>query len=150
VTTTPTQTATPTHTSTPTPTQTPVPTATPTLTATATVAATVTLPAVPENIDDSPRPRTEEQRQQDQRTNAANLDQYRTEGNVTAVEPGPNGATLLVTIALGRGETLVLEVRCERGACPDVRIGDYVTAEGEQGGREEGGRFLAERLTVTR
>lgn len=46
---------------------------------------------------------------------------------------------LLITIALGRGETLEIEFRCSLIDCPTLRIGDYITAEGEQGGREERG-----------
>jgi hypothetical protein len=57
---------------------------------------------------------------------------------------------LLVTIALGRGETLVIEVRCSPAGCPDIRVGDYVQADGEQGGREEQGHFIADDVDVTR
>ncbi len=55
-----------------------------------------------------------------------------------------------MTIALGRGETLVMEVRCENARCPDVLPGDYVSVDGEQGGREEQGRFIAEEIEITR
>ncbi|MCC6179481.1 MAG: hypothetical protein IT305_29580 [Chloroflexi bacterium] len=100
--------------------------------------------------DDKPRRRTETERQQDQRTNQYGLDQYRTEGNVTVVERTSDGANLRATIALGRGETLVVQVACTRGQCPDIQVGDYLEAEGEQGGREEQGRFIATDVTVRR
>ena len=91
-----------------------------------------------------------DQRQQKDRTNASNLDQYRTEGNVTAVERSDDGTLLLATIALGRDELLVVQIACDHGACPDVQVGDYLEADGEQGGREEQGRFIVETITILR
>lgn len=104
--------------------------------------------------DDKPDKLTQEQRQQRERTNASNLDEYRTEGNVSGVEQTPDGKLLLVTIALIRDEKLVVQVPCMNGSngstCPDVRVGDYLEAEGWQGGKEEQGRFIAEDITVRR
>ena len=104
--------------------------------------------------EDTPRKPTEEQRQQAERTNAANLDEYRTEGHVVAVERTPDGQYLLVTIALIKNERLVVQVPCTNGradaACPDIQAGDYLEAEGWQGGKEEQGRFIAEDVTVSR
>jgi hypothetical protein len=114
---------------------------------------TTTLPSVappPQDDSDKPRKLTQEERQQRQRTNASNLDQYHTEGTVTAVERAPDGSLLLATIALGRGETLVVEIRCSPAGCPDVQVGDYLDVEGEQGGRDEAGHFLGEDVTITR
>jgi len=44
----------------------------------------------------------------------------------------------------------VVEVRCPSGVCPDIQVGDYVDADGEQGGKDEQGHFLAEDVTITR
>jgi len=94
--------------------------------------------ASPEDDTDKPRRRTEEQRQQGARTNASNLDQYHTDGNVIAVDR-PEGANyLLVTIALTRQETQVVQVFCSgSGAgltCSDLQVGDYLEVDGYQNG----------------
>ena len=138
---TPTSTATAmtTTTVTPTATATSVPVATVTVTQTTTSSVDVASQvASPEDDTDKPRRRTDEQRQQGARTNASNLDQYHTDGNVIAVER-PEGATyLLVTVALTRQETQVVQVFCSGSgtglSCPDIHVGDYLEADGYQNG----------------
>jgi hypothetical protein len=145
---TPTSTPTGTLTITPTATQ----TSTPTATATVTPAATSTATAVTaelqvagkEEKSGSPHKRTETQRQQDDHTNRYGLDQYRTEGNVIAVEHTDTG--LVITLGLGRGETLDVVFECQN-RCPSVSVGNYVTVTGEAG---DDGRFLADTVTVER
>jgi hypothetical protein len=110
---------------------------------TATATADAPLP-VPEPKEDSPRRQTQTQRQQHERTNQYGLDQYRTEGNVIGVERTATG--LVITLALGRGETLEVVFTCQSG-CPDVSAGQYVTATGESG---DDGRFQADEVTVER
>ncbi len=100
------------------------------------------MPSIPPEQEESTRKRTETERQQDQRTNQYGLDQYRTEGNVIGVDR--TETQLLVTIGLGRGETLVVVLNCTR-VCPTINVGDYVEADGEQG---DDGRFLAEDVHV--
>ncbi|MCC7370721.1 MAG: hypothetical protein IT306_20035 [Chloroflexi bacterium] len=99
---------------------------------------------------DAQKPPSQLQQQQQQHTNQSNLDQYHTEGNIAAIERSADGAALLITLALGRGETLVVEYRGSPPDCPEPRVGDYLTADGEQGGREEQGRFIAEQIEVSR
>ena len=77
---------------------------------------------------DRPRKPTEEQRQQRQRTDTSSLDDTRTEGNVVAVNP--EASPPAVTIA-GRDGDIVLRLRGE-ATTVTVRVGDYVTAEGEK------------------
>ena len=102
----------------------------------------------PDKKDDK---ETEEERQQRERTNRSGMDQYRTEGNVIAVEKAADGKSQLVTIAMTRLETLVIVVPCfGDGSCYDIRPSDYLEADGEQGGKEELGRFIAEEVTILR
>lgn len=126
------------------------PVSTPTVTPTPTSTPTPTIGAASAPDEDAPRSKTAEQRQQEQRTNTANLDQYHTEGNVSAVERSADGASLLITIGLGRGETLVIEYRCPASGCPNIALGAYLVADGEQGGSEVSGRFVAERIEISR
>jgi hypothetical protein len=138
-------TSTPTPTQTPTPTSTVLPSATPTATAsptvlpsvttltptvasTATVTATPTLPPVKEDKPDSGRFKTEEQKQQEQQTNRSNRSDVVTEGNVLAIETGPDG--LSITIANVDGPVIIV-LRCG-ASCPTIRPGDYVEVEGEK------------------
>ena len=103
----------------------------------------------PNNADRPPN-ETEDQRRQRERTNASNRDQYHTEGYVASVErvaDPVHGEVLLATLALGRGETLVVVIRCDTGLCPDVRPGDYLEVDGEQG---DDGRFYAEDIDRSR
>ena len=148
---TPTATATGTSAATGTPTLTATATGTPASTSTPTPTATPTIQAqATANNDDEPRPETEDQRRQRERTNTANRDQYHTEGNVAAVERTLDpmyGDVLLATIALGRGETLVVVIPCPSSRCPDVRVGDYLEVDGEQG---DDGRFYAEDVDAAR
>jgi hypothetical protein len=142
-------TATATATGTATPTVTASATATPTLTATATVTTTATSTATttatgpsivgaandPNNDDEKPK-ETQEQRQQRQHTNTGNRDDVHTEGYVVAVETTAGSQSLLVTIALGPGgqERLVVQVPCVDGICPDIQVGDELSADGYQNG----------------
>jgi hypothetical protein len=87
---------------------------------------------------------SETQRQQQDRTNQYGLDQYRTEGNVIAVARTETG--LVLTLALGRGETLDVVFACQR-ECPAVSVGDYLEARGET---DDEGRFQAEELHISR
>ena len=69
--------------------------------------------------DEAPK-ETEEQRQQRQHTNAGHRGDVTTEGNVIAIER-PEGANyLLVTIALTRNETLVVQVFCSGSGAADL------------------------------
>jgi hypothetical protein len=127
----------------------PVSTATSTATATPTLSPTLTPAQGPsshssDDEEDDPRKPTDEQRQQRQHTNAGNRDDYHTEGTVTAV--GSEGETLVVLIALRDG---IQEVRlhCAASGCPDVRVGDYVEAEGT---KENESLFYADEISVTR
>jgi len=108
--------------------------------------------ASPKSDDEDEKPKeTEEQRQQRERTNRSNRSDYATEGTVVAVEPGPDGTYLLVTIGLIRNEKLVVQVFCETVRCPDVRVGDYLEADGYQNGvGDPNTYFVAEDVTVTR
>lgn len=164
-----TPTATPTITSTPTqtPTVTPTPTLTPTPTSTATVTPTATLTPVPVKDEpaEKPRPRTETQRQQDERGNQYGLDQYRTEGNVVGILTGP-GSTLqtipgldlsgldlrdergpFLLIATGDGLQVVRLSGAAAQQASTVRLGDYVQVEGT---KEHEQLFDGEQITVTR
>ncbi len=104
------------------------------------------------NDDEDDKPKeTEEQRQQRERTNRSNRSDYATEGNVTAVEPASDGKHLLVTIALTRNETLIVQVACPVGKCPDIRAGDYLEADGYQNGvGDPNSYFVADDVTVRR
>jgi hypothetical protein len=127
-------TATTTATATATVTGTPMVTTTPTRTGTPTPTGTVVPPPQTENKEDSPKPKTEEQRQQEQRTNRSGKDDVHTEGNVLAVEQPAGASYLLVTIGLTRNETLVVQVFCALSRCPDIQVGDYLEADGYQHG----------------
>jgi hypothetical protein len=137
---TPTTTVTPTATATFTATATPTPTATPTLVP----SATPVPPAPPrdENKEDSPRTVTDEQRQQQQHTNAGNRDDVATEGNVMEVARTPDG----LTIVIANGDGLVTVVYPCGESCPTIRVGEYVQVSGE---KENEQRYQADEVTVT-
>ena len=104
----------------------------------------------PNNDDEKPK-ETEEQRQQRERTNDANTGEYTTEGNVLEVERAPDGKHLLVTIGLVKKETLVVQVTCIDLKCPDIRVGDYLEADGYQNGvGDPNAYFIAEDVTILR
>jgi hypothetical protein len=90
-----------------------------------------------EDEDDKPK-ETEEQRQQRERTNRGGRGDVSTEGNVLAVEESSALQSLLVTIGVTRDERIVVQVPCvmKSGqlACPDIRVGDYLEADGYQNG----------------
>ena len=138
-----------TTTPTPTPTSTPTPTPTPTPTATS-----ISPVQRPDDEKDDPRRETETQRQQRQHTNTAGKDDVHTEGHVIAVERPDEASYLLVTIALIKNETLVVQVPCfgegSTVICTDIQVGDELEADGWQGGRDEHRRFIAEDVTITR
>lgn len=162
---TPTMTLTPTATFTGTPTITPSATPTATATFTPTVTTTpsptstwTTVPVRPsEDDDDKPVKQTGEQRLNEQRTNAGNRDDVHTEGTVVGVERSADGTSLLVTIALGAGgrETLVVQIPCgaaPAAPCPDVQVGDYLSADGYQNGVGDPNNYFVatDDLSITR
>jgi hypothetical protein len=69
---------------------------------------------------------TETERQGRERTNASNLDDYRTEGNIVAVDLEASPRT--VTIATRDGQQVIV-LLC-RDSCQDPRVGDYLEADG--------------------
>ena len=97
-------------------------------------------PAVKSDVDDSDKPRkeTEEERQQRQHTNRSGKSDVHTEGNVVSRGAAADGRSLLATIGLTRGETLVVQVPCSGDGsnvtCPDIQAGDYLEADGYQNG----------------
>jgi parallel beta-helix repeat protein len=123
---TPTATATPTATPTPSPTSTPTPTPVP--------GAVVPAgddkggPSGNNRPKEKDQPRTEEQRQQDQRTNRYGNDQYAVQGNVKGF--GTLNGEQTVILANRDGDVVVV-LRC-KDQCPTITIGDYIVAEGEK------------------
>ena len=125
-------------------------TATPTITPmgqpTATPTATPDFFTPPDDDKDKPRKLTEEQKQQRQRTNRGGLDDTRTEGNVLGVRceagtPVPSTKSGFVAvpddvpyalIATGDGIQQVRLLDDARTVCRSIRVGDYLTAEGEK------------------
>jgi len=101
--------------------------------------------------DDKRTKETEEQRQQRQHTNAGHRGDVTTEGNVLTMEQTPDGKHLLVTIGVTKNETLVVQISCPGERCPDVRVGDYLEADGYQNGvGDPNTYFIAEDMTVLR
>ena len=101
-----------------------------------------------EDEDDEDKKETEEQRQQRERTNRGGRADVSTEGNVLAVEEAPALQSLLVTIGVTRNERLVVQVPCvpkaDVLACPDIKVGDYLEADGYQNGvGDENDYFVA-------
>jgi len=90
-----------------------------------------------------PRKETETQRLQRERTNAAGLDDYRTEGNV--VEVVLDADRPYVEIGTRDGRVRVL-LPCAQG-CPPVQVGDYLEADGV---KVHEALFEAEDVTITR
>jgi CSLREA domain-containing protein len=86
---------------------------------------------------------TEEQREQSRRTNRGGLDDYRTEGNVVAVDRDARPPT--ATIATRDGLQVVV-LLCRDG-CDEPRVGDYLEAEGV---KEHEGLFYADSVTSRR
>jgi hypothetical protein len=130
-------------------------TSTPTPTATSTPTATPIPPSAnqpPEDNQDKRPKQTEEQRQDRQLTNRSGKDDVHTEGNVIAVERPEGASYVLVTIALGRNETLTVQISCQIPTCPDVRVGDYLEADGVQNGvGDPNGYFVAtDSVEITR
>lgn len=163
--------ATPTLTLTPTVTQTPTVTSTPTVTPTGTLLATSTPTPSPTSTptptptatptlfvldpsggDDKGGPpssrnreedqvRTEEQRQQDERTNRYGQDQYRVEGNVTELRIVDGERAVILA---NRDGDVVVILRCGN-ECPTIKVGDYIIAEGE---KEHEQLFFAESVSI--
>jgi hypothetical protein len=73
------------------------------------------------------------------------LDDYRTEGNVVGVER--EGPTLAILIATLDGVQRVMLACDAEVSCPDVRVGDYLEAEGVKENEE---LFYADEVTITR
>ena len=68
-----------------------------------------------------------------------------------AVERTSDDLHLLVTTGLTKNETLVVQVPCIDLRCPDVRVGDYLEADGSQNGvGDANDYFIAEEVTVLR
>jgi choline-sulfatase len=93
--------------------------------------------------DDKPRRLTEEQRQQRERTNAGNRADVKTEGNVVEVHLDANPQNVVIGTGDGRQ---VIRVTCGDD-CPDIRVGDYLEADGE---KENEQLFYADSIEVTR
>jgi hypothetical protein len=98
-------------------------------------AGTIRVVAPPPSIDpnndekpDRPRKETEERRQQRERGNAAGQDEYRTEGDIVEVHLGERPPTVVIAT---RDGPVTLRLR-DDAAQTTVKIGDYVTAEGEK------------------
>jgi hypothetical protein len=145
-------TITPTGTVSVTPTATDTPTASTTATATTSAINTpTTTPTLvvgesqatrPQDDADKPQKQTQEQRLHESHTNRYGRDHYDTGGNVAGVEQTPDG--LLITLAQGRGETLIVVYRCGT-TCPTIPPGRYIAVEGEVG---DDGRFEATALDL--
>jgi hypothetical protein len=86
---------------------------------------------------------TQEARQQRERTNRSNLDDYRTEGNVVEVNLMADVPYAVVAMRDGL-ERIALP--CKDG-CPTVQVGDYLEADGV---KENEALFIAESVTLTR
>lgn len=86
---------------------------------------------------------TETERQQRERTNRSGSDDFRTEGNVVAVdlEASPRTATIAT-----RDGLQVVVLLCRDG-CDDVRVGDYLEADGS---KEHEGLFYADGVSSRR
>jgi len=100
----------------------------------------------PEDNQDKQSPQhkpTEEELLNAQHTNTQGRDHYATGGGVSHVERSTDGLTLLVTLRQTGGEFLVVEFACPRGECPDIIENDQIDVDGEQGGREVQGHFIA-------
>lgn len=97
------------------------------------------------NNQDEGRKPTAEQRQQRERTNRANLEDYRTEGN--AVTSDCSAPIPTVTIASRDGGVVLQLFHDARLACETVRPGDYVEAVGE---KQHEQLYEVDQLTVRR
>jgi hypothetical protein len=99
------------------------------------------------NDDDasSQRKPTEEQRQQKERSNRSNLDDYRTEGNAVASDCAATIPT--VTIANRDGNVVLNLLHDARDVCRLVQPGDYVEAIGE---KQHEQLYDVDQLTVRR
>jgi len=133
-------------------------TLTPTPTPT-TPTTTPTLPSANQPLEDNQdkKPKlTEEEHQQRQHTNTGNRADVSIEGNVVSVEKTVDGKDLLVTIAMTRNETQIVQVPCsgEAGAvtCPDIQVGDYLEADGYQNGIGDSNSYFvaSDGIEVTR
>lgn len=82
------------------------------------------------NDNEKDRKLTEEQHQQRERTNRANLDDYRTEGN--AVSSACDASIPTVTIANRDGNVVLQLSHDAKLACGSVRPGDYIEATGDK------------------
>ena len=112
-------------------------------TATATATATATLFRLPEAKEDSPKPRTAEQRQQSEQTNAGNRDDTYAEGNVIALGQDAQGSFAVIG---NRDGTMVIRLQCG-DQCPMLRPGDYIQVDGV---KENEQLFYAHEVSVSR
>jgi hypothetical protein len=83
-----------------------------------------------EPSEDSQRKLTGEQRQQRQRTDMSGLDDTRIEGNIMAVKCDTDIPS--VVIANRDGDVVIQLLRDAAESCPSMRVGDYLSAEGEK------------------
>jgi uncharacterized repeat protein (TIGR01451 family) len=108
-----------------------------------------------EKQDEKPK-ETEDQRRHRERTNQSGRSDVSIEGTVVAVERAPALNSLLVTIAMTRGETQVVQVFCYSASgavnCPDIQVGDYLEADGYQNGVGDPNTYFvaADGVEVTR
>ena len=129
----------------------------------ATTVTPVPSPEVKRNDDDDDdRKPTETQRRQKERTNAAGLDEYRTEGNVVGVRcsggdpvPGviagpvsfdPNDVPYALIATRDGLQQVQLRHGTEK-ACGSIAVGDYLEADGQ---KDHEFRFIAEDVSIKR
>jgi hypothetical protein len=99
-------------------------------------------PAVPENKEDSPKPKTEEQRQQDQHTNAGNRDDVYAEGKVIEVDQDAEGPYVVIG---SRDGNMIVRLLCGLD-CPIIRVGNYIQVAGT---KEHEQLFYADEVDVS-
>jgi uncharacterized repeat protein (TIGR01451 family) len=86
--------------------------------------------------------KTDEQRLNDKHTNTAGQDQYALSGQVIAVTKAEDGSYLLVTIKTIDAEPTIVQIYCEKGACPNIQVGDILEVDGEQHGQRDGDTYF--------
>jgi hypothetical protein len=97
----------------------------------------------PKNEKSDGKSETDDQKRERERTNRSGSDDYRTEGNVVAVDL--NASPRTATIATHDGLQVIV-LLC-RDSCDDPSIGDYLEADGE---KEHEALFYADSVTSRR
>ena len=97
----------------------------------------------PKNEKAEDKQETDDQKRNRERTNRGGSDDYRTEGNVVAVDLDAKPRT--ATIATRDGLQVIV-LLC-RDSCDDPQVGDYLEAEGE---KESEALFYADSVTSRR